>query len=159
MGIKTNVVAIALTTTAAGLVVANQAGAVDNEPAGTITYVAAPQHVEFVDLGTPGPSPGDYHTFTNDLSIDGERVGHDGGSCINTRVTDAEVYVHCSLSAVLPEGQLTIQLLRIDPIDAPPTEPFTGAVTGGTGAFTGASGTVSVDPRDSAAHKVVIQLR
>lgn len=161
MNSRTNAVtnALAAGSAAAAILIVSQAAAADDESGRTIAYQAAPQHVEFIDLGAPGPSPGDQHTFTNDLSIDGRKVGHDGGSCINVRVTATEIYVSCALSVVLPEGQLTLQFSRVDPIGAPPSEPFTGAVTGGTGAFTGAGGTAQVDVSDPQVHQVVVTLR
>ncbi|WP_143219126.1 allene oxide cyclase barrel-like domain-containing protein [Actinokineospora bangkokensis] len=91
-----------------------------------------------VDVGAPGVGVGDYYVYANVLGRDGRAVGTDGSSCLVTAVDQGKVTTSCVLSVKLPEGQLTAQSLW-----------STGegvvemAVTGGTGAYRGASGTLT----------------
>lgn len=123
-----------------------------------IRFEAHPVHVEFLDLGTEGTSAGDMHTFSNDMYQNGEKIGYDGGSCVNERVTAKTVTVNCRDVIKLPGGQISVSFIRVDPIGAPPSDPFWGAVTGGTGEYRNARGQLRVDPGNAKAHATTIYL-
>ena len=91
----------------------------------------------FVDVGEPGFSLGDSFVFTSDLTKHGRLVGHTGVVCTITSTAREES--QCVGTARLRSGQITIQgLVAGEP------EVFEFAITGGTGAYTGAEGTLVV---------------
>jgi|ERR1700729_109220 hypothetical protein len=79
-------------------------------------------------------------------------VGYDSGDCTLTRVPDPsastgaqkgpQTLEDCKVTAVLNDGSLVAQ--GVVPYKADQPEPALLAITGGTGAFDGARGTVSV---------------
>ena len=125
---------IALATVAA--VVALPAG---SAAAKTITIKATSKlaNARFVDTGAPGDSPGDLLVFTEKLfDAKGRQIGSDAASCV--RLFDATSL--CTGTYKLKGGQLMVQLLQPGP-----TGVYDQAITGGTGRFRGARGTVTVD--------------
>ena len=91
----------------------------------------------FVDVGEPDFSLGDEFVFTSDLTKYGKLVGHTGVVCTITSVEREES--QCVGTASFYKGQITIQgLLAGEP------EEFELPITGGTGAFEGAGGTLVV---------------
>jgi hypothetical protein len=91
----------------------------------------------FVDVGEPDLSLGDEFVFTSDLTKHGKVVGHTGVVCTITSVAREES--QCVGTAWFDQGQITIQgLLAGEPAQ------FEFAITGGTGAFEGADGTLVV---------------
>ncbi|MFF8592999.1 hypothetical protein ACF061_16490 [Streptomyces sp. NPDC015220] len=66
---------------------------------------------------------------------DGRQVGEDGSSCRVTGLDGAKITTNCVLSVRLPDGQLTAQSLWTKGSDT-----VRMAVTGGTGAYRGATG-------------------
>ncbi|WP_020660777.1 allene oxide cyclase barrel-like domain-containing protein [Amycolatopsis benzoatilytica] len=91
------------------------------------------------DLPPAGPSVGDLHVYSGSLLKDGRRVGQGGGSCQIIRIDGASSTMQCLLTARLERGSLTMQSLWVvgeNPLDM--------AVTGGTGAYRDAQGTVQV---------------
>ena len=91
----------------------------------------------FVDVGKADLSLGDAFVFTSDLTKHGRRVGHTGVVCTVTSTAREES--QCVGTARLRLGQITIQGLVAG-------EPgvFEFAITGGTGAYEGAEGTLVV---------------
>ncbi|MFF3500314.1 hypothetical protein [Streptomyces sp. NPDC003247] len=87
------------------------------------------------DVGDPGLSIGDEFVYADTLYRDGRRVGEDGSSCQVTRVDGERITTDCVLSVQLPEGQITAQSLWTKGADM-----VRMAVTGGTGAYRGATG-------------------
>lgn len=90
-----------------------------------------------VDLGAPGPSVGDLDAYSGTAIRDGRTVGHGGGACQVTRVDGADITMQCVLTMRLERGSVTMQALWVrgaNPLDM--------AVTGGTGAYREARGTV-----------------
>jgi hypothetical protein len=72
-------------------------------------------------------------------------VGHDAGVCTLTRIPQPyaeQTLANCAVTAVLPGGSLTVQ--GVLAFQAQQPQPAVLAVTGGTGRFTGADGTVIV---------------
>jgi hypothetical protein len=91
----------------------------------------------FIDVGEPDFSLGDEFVFTSDLTKHGRSVGHTGVVCTITSVEREES--QCVGTAWFKKGQITIQgLLAGEP------ERFGFPITGGSGAFEGASGTLVV---------------
>jgi hypothetical protein len=91
----------------------------------------------FVDVGKPGFSLGDSFVFTSKLTRRGKKVGRAGGVCTITSTKREES--QCVATARLRRGQITVQgLLAGEP------EVFEFAITGGTGHYEGAEGTLVV---------------
>jgi hypothetical protein len=106
-----------------------------------LRVVADQNQFEFIDLGPAGPSLGDEFVFSEILSIGAREVGTSGGVCTATEVTPPyeTTTFHCVATLDLGRGQVTLQgLVEIQGEDD--MSPFTVAITGGTGAFRGASG-------------------
>jgi hypothetical protein len=87
------------------------------------------------DVGAPGVSVGDEFVYADKLFRHGEQVGEDGSSCQVTKVDGPRTVTNCVLSVRLPEGQLTAQSLWVKGTDT-----VRMAITGGTGAYRGATG-------------------
>jgi hypothetical protein len=107
----------------------------------TITIKARSQidQVQVVDNAPAGDSPGDVLVFTERLFDSHRRpIGSDAASCV--RLFDATSL--CTGTYKLPGGRVMVQLLQPGP-----TGTYDQAVTGGTGRFAGARGTVRVAQR------------
>jgi hypothetical protein len=97
------------------------------------------ERVQFVDNQPAGPSAGDVLLFTEQLFDGrGNRIGSDAATC--TRLFDETSL--CTGVYRLPRGRLMVQLLQPGP-----TGTYDQAITGGTGRYAGASGTVRVAQR------------
>jgi hypothetical protein len=84
----------------------------------------------------PAPdSVGDQDVFNGKFFVGDKQVGRDGGVC--TLVELPSIY-HCAATNWFDKGQLTVQFIG----DFSSTEPGHFAITGGTGAYRGASGEV-----------------
>jgi hypothetical protein len=89
-----------------------------------------------VDNAPAGPSAGDVLVFTEKLfNRGGKQVGTDAATC--TRLFDQRSL--CTGAYVFRKGQVMVQLVQPGP-----TGTYTQAIVGGTGAYTGARGTVTV---------------
>ena len=109
----------------------------------TITIKARSQieHAQAVDNAPTGASPGDLLIFTEQLfDSNGKRIGSDAATCV--RLFDATSL--CTGIYKLPGGQVMVQLLQPGP-----TGTYDQAITGGTGRFAGARGTVTVAQQSS----------
>lgn len=92
--------------------------------------------VRLVDNAPAGFSPGDVLVFSERLfNSKGKRIGSDAASCV--RLFDATSL--CTGTYKLPGGRVMVTLLQPGP-----TGTYDQAVTGGTGRFAGARGTVTV---------------
>lgn len=120
------------------------ASASNDDDDDVIRLVAKSVVAETLDLGATGESVGDQEVFSDDLYWDGELVGSLDGTCTTTRLdTAAETAtVNCTVTATLPEGQITTQ--GAIHFDADFTGTFFVAITGGTGEFNEAQGEVKV---------------
>ena len=89
------------------------------------------------DTGAPGDSSGDILTFANDVfdAGDAAKVGTDQGYCI--RVVVGTSY-ECTWTTFLPGGQIVVNGPFFDAKDS------TLAITGGTGRFSGARGSMDL---------------
>jgi len=90
-----------------------------------------------VTNGTPVDSAGNVLTFANDVfdSSDAQQVGTDQGYCI--RIVVGESW-ECNWRTFLPKGQITVEGPFSD------TGNTTVAVTGGTGAYRNARGSMEL---------------
>jgi hypothetical protein len=83
-----------------------------------------------IDKGKKGESPGDIRTFGGTVFDAGKRVGHDQIRCVVAGTCQAQVWVR--------GGSLIARRFVV-------TGPsFTAQITGGTGTYAGARGTVKV---------------
>jgi Dirigent-like protein len=138
----------------AGTTLAASSGA-----ATTLTYYAFDINNGTTDPGfisIPGASPksfahgdeliiNDQLTATRKVNGGYPIVGHDAGVCTLTRIPALradQTLTNCVVTAVVRNGSLTIQ--GIVGFRSRLPEPAVLAVTGGTGSFDGAAGTVSV---------------
>ena len=107
---------------------------------------ATAQHTFLVaDPGSPPISLGDREVFSSVLS--GDKRGTDGGVCTVVNVIDGPALTgvySCNVTARFADGQITGQALVLSTAGANPAR-FDIAVTGGTGAYEGASGHVAVE--------------
>ena len=104
----------------------------------TITIKARSQldQVQAVDNAPAGASAGDMLIFTERLfDLSGKRIGSDAATCV--RLFDQTSL--CTGVYRLPRGRVMVHLLQPGP-----TGTYRQAVTGGTGRFAGARGTVTV---------------
>jgi hypothetical protein len=86
--------------------------------------------------GKPAPdSVGDQDVFNGKFFVGNTQVGTDGGTC--TLVELPSIY-NCVTTNSFDKGELTVQFIG----DFSSTEPGHFAITGGTGAYRGASGEV-----------------
>lgn len=129
---------IAIALVAAGALALTPASAVAKSHGRTITIKARSQidQVQTVDNAPAGPSAGDMLVFTERLfDSHGKRIGSDAASCVS--LFDGTSL--CTGTYALPGGRLMVQLLQPGP-----TGTYDQAITGGTGRFAGARGTVTV---------------
>jgi hypothetical protein len=117
--------------------VAPATGHGDSDSHDTIKVVSINTEETLIDAGEPDFSLGDSFVFTSDLVKHHQTVGHTGVECTITSVEREES--QCLGTAWFRHGQITIQgLVAGEP------EEFSFAITGGTGAFEGAEGTLVV---------------
>jgi hypothetical protein len=127
---------IVLAALAALALSATPAAAKRHERTITIKARSHLDQVRLIDNAPAGDSPGDVLVFTEQLfNSNGKRIGSDAASCV--RLFDATSL--CTGAYKLPGGQLMVQLLQPGP-----TGTYDQAITGGTGRFAGARGTVTV---------------
>ena len=95
-----------------------------------------------LDLGTKGDSVGDLLTFANPIydAANKVKVGTDQGYCV--RVVAGKSW-ECFWTLLLKDGQITIEGPFFDAGDS------VMAVTGGTGKYAGARGSLKLHPRDA----------
>jgi hypothetical protein len=107
----------------------------------TLRLGAQLQHVQGVDNPPSGGSPGDMLVFTERLvNSSGRQLGSDAATCV--ALFDQRWL--CTGTYVLARGQVMVQLLQPRLTG---TLSYSQAITGGTGRFAGASGTVTVRQR------------
>jgi hypothetical protein len=98
------------------------------------------QHL--VDTGKKGESQGDIRTFGGAVFQAGKQVGHDQIRCVVGRTCRAQVWVR---GGSLIAGSFVV-----------PGRTFTARITGGTGAYTGARGSVEVASGPVARYTITI---
>ncbi len=109
----------------------------DGDHRHTVRVVSTITEEAFVDVGKHGESLGDSFVFSAKLTRHGKKVGHVGVVC--TFVSFKREEAQCVGTARLRHGQISVQGLV-----AGEGEVFTLPITGGTGAFDAAGGTLVV---------------
>jgi hypothetical protein len=142
-------VAIALILAAAGVTVAaasSSSRAANSHPISmrTINLVAKQTGSTLLVLAEPGHGPvGNQFLSTDDVFRQGRRVGDDAAVCqFMANLGQAGGRFQCVATLSLPEGQLTAQGLAT--LAESGDQPFTLAITGGTGAYRTAHGQIRV---------------
>jgi allene oxide cyclase len=107
-----------------------------------IVVVERPVGETTVDLGAKGDSIGDLLVFANKVYDSGNKtlVGSDQGYCVRTIVGKSW---ECFWTLTLKAGQITVEGPFMDTGDSLMT------VTGGTGKYAGAKGSMKLHPRDA----------
>jgi hypothetical protein len=138
-------VAIALVLAAAAVTVAAASTAGASRPrTETIRLVAKQTQATVLVLAAAGHGPvGNQFLATNDIYRQGRMVGDDASVCqVVAEPGHASRRFQCVATVSLPEGQLTAQGLATVTEASP--QPFTLAITGGTGAYRTAHGQLRV---------------
>jgi hypothetical protein len=104
-----------------------------------------------VDLGDPGPGPGDQFLFAGDVfdRAGGTNIGHVAGQCTTLSGDASSGDAFCHGTFVLEGGQLAVQGLDTGGVfDASAGQPGAVAIVGGTGIYANArgDGTIQVSP-------------
>jgi len=107
-----------------------------------LKFVERPTNETTVDIGIKGDSVGDLLTFANPVfdATNTTQVGSDQGYCV--RVVVGKSW-ECIWTLILKSGQITLEGPFFDTGDS------TFSVTGGTGKYTGAKGSMKLHPRDA----------
>jgi allene oxide cyclase len=107
-----------------------------------IKVVERPVGETTVDLGAKGDSVGDLLVFANGIfdSANKAQIGSDQGFCVRTIVGKSW---ECMWTLTLKAGQITVEGPFMDEGDS------SFAVTGGTGKYAGAKGSMKLHPRDA----------
>jgi allene oxide cyclase len=107
-----------------------------------IVVVERPVGETTVDLGAKGDSVGDLLVFANKVYDAGNKaqVGTDQGYCVRTIVGKSW---ECFWTLTLSAGQITVEGPFLDTGDS------LLVVTGGTGKYAGAKGSMKLHPRDA----------
>jgi allene oxide cyclase len=110
----------------------------------TITVIEHATTDTTTDTGAPGDTVGDILTFANDVfdAADQTKVATDNGYCLRTVAGAA---YECNWTTLLAGGQITVEGPFLDAKDS------TLAITGGTGRFRGARGTMELHSRENGA--------
>ncbi len=109
-----------------------------------ITVVERPVGETTVDLGRKGDSIGDLLVFANGIfdAANKVKLGSDQGYCV--RIVVGKSW-ECFWTLILQTGQITVEGPFMDDGDS------TFAITGGTGEYAGAKGSMLLHPRDAKA--------
>ncbi|MFC9259014.1 allene oxide cyclase barrel-like domain-containing protein [Streptomyces hydrogenans] len=147
LGTATLVTLLAFTPVAAGAT--DEGSAQTKGKTRTLTFLAEVQQLTRFPV-TPGSvSQGDRVVVRSDLFDEAHnKVGETHGTCTTTR-GGADEAEQCLVTYVLPDGQITTQGVYFDYIDQ---GPFDSAITGGTGKYEKARGsvhseTIATDPK------------
>jgi hypothetical protein len=108
-------------------------GCAESGPKSLVTIAdARVDKARFVDVGSPGDSPGDMYVFDQPLlDQDGENIGNNSGVCIRTRVGHS---LQCQWTLTLDDGTIQVAGREFD------TGTSSITIVGGTGAYAGING-------------------
>jgi hypothetical protein len=90
-----------------------------------------------LDLGQAGVSVGDMDVYSGNAIKDGRKVGRGGGACQVIHVDGDNITMQCLITMELEHGSVTMQSLWVRG-----ASPLDMGVTGGTGVYRDARGTV-----------------
>lgn len=137
VGVTGSLVAIAVLAVSSAVPATGHGGGGHGGGGDKIRVLSTNTEEEFVDVGEPDLSLGDAFIFTSDLTKRGTLVGHTGVVCTVTSTAREES--QCVGTASFRRGQITIQgLLAGEP------GVFAFPITGGSGDYVGAEGTLVV---------------
>ena len=147
---------VVLTTTSAS---SSPSGKHDRGSAEVLRVVVKEVSEQYLDLGAPDFSEGDQFIFTNDLYSGDRKIGEDGGVCVVTRLTqEGAATLACNGVNTLPGGQVAVQgLVTYGPEEEFKADPYHVAITGGTGKYRKARGTVRI--QETAGHEYPVVFR
>ncbi|HKE97504.1 MAG TPA: hypothetical protein VKG45_01025 [Actinomycetes bacterium] len=119
-------------------------------PGRTLVLVQSPPRQQHVDLGDPGPSPGDLLVFASTLA---DRAGNPIGD-LHIACTQSfdRVAVCGGVFELSGRGKLSVDASPVFP------DPTVGMVTGGTGEFQNARGEAHIDPQPDGTTTVTFHL-
>jgi hypothetical protein len=139
-------IAAVLTAVGATAAVASSASPASVRHSQTIDLTARQTQARLLVLAAPGHGPvGNQILTTDDIYRQAGKVGHDATVCqIMADLGQAGGRFQCAATVSLPEGQLTVQGLAT--LTETGNQPFTLAITGGTGAYRTARGQARVTP-------------
>ena len=154
-------VAATLSLSAVGVTAAGALAASQSQRAQALTVYAFPIGGPFIAV--PGTNPkllsqGDETIVNDQLTVTHKRkggypiIGHDSGTCTFTRIIDSRHgLANCVATAVLRGGSLTGQgAVEISSAGKP--QPTDLAITGGTGKYAGARGTLHL--KNATGHEI-----
>jgi hypothetical protein len=141
-------VALVLAVAAVTVAAASSAGGARQgaQTTQTIRLVAKQTQATVLVLAAAGQGPvGNQFLTTDDVFRQGHRVGDDASVCQVVAEPDhASRRFQCVATVSLPEGQLTAQGLAT--VTETGSQPFTLAITSGTGAYRTAHGQIQIAP-------------
>jgi Allene oxide cyclase len=145
-----SIAASVVVLTSAAIAVLASAGGAQGPGERTFTVTEKDEHVALVDLPPRSPdrrnpriSPGDLDVFTTKLfDASGRRVGRTDAHCIAVRAGRSfdRARFHCNGTATFRDGTIAVSVAFGD---GQAEEDVRLAITGGTGAYEGARGSVS----------------
>ncbi|MEU9146868.1 hypothetical protein [Streptomyces sp. NPDC048349] len=104
------------------------------------------------------PAQGDRTVFRSVLfDKNGAEVGETGGTCTTTRVENGGAEA-CVVTYTLPGGQITVQGMVFGHLVPGPPPSFDNAITGGTGEFDRARGSIHADTIGTGTRRFTIDL-
>lgn len=104
------------------------------------------------------PAQGDRTVFRSVLfDKDGKEVGETGGTCTTTRVENGGAE-ECVVTYTLPGGQLAVQGMVFGILNPGPPPSFDNGITGGTGKYDRARGSVHADTIATGTRRFTIDL-
>ncbi|MEV6250349.1 hypothetical protein AB0M38_29740 [Streptomyces sp. NPDC051742] len=105
------------------------------------------------------PAQGD-RTVVRSILFDeaGKQVGETAGTCTTTRVADGGAEV-CTVTYTLPDGQISVQGMVFGHLNPGPPPSFDNAITGGTGKYDRARGSVHADTIATGTRRFTIDLK
>jgi hypothetical protein len=139
-------IAAALTAAGATAAVASSATPASGHRSQTIHLTARQTQARLLVLAAPGHGPvGNQILTTDDIYRQAGKVGQDATVCqVMADLGQAGARFQCVATVSLPEGQLTVQGLATSTETG--NQPFTLAITGGTGAYRTAHGQAQITP-------------
>lgn len=93
-----------------------------------------------IDLGAPGLSAGNQQVFRDDLLRNGRKIGTSAGVAEVVALTKTTLTAQVVSTAILPAGQLMLQMAFTEILAEGPPKILHSAITGGTGTYRNARG-------------------
>jgi hypothetical protein len=148
-----------VTTIAAGVLVwVPGAAAKEPTPPADVTVFIQRTYRQVIDVGVAGASTGDITTSAGKIrrTLSGRAIGHYLTSQITVRVNrpGGRETRNTMIQFDVPGGTILTQAMVDAPVGTPPRGQFTHAITGGTGAYSGARGTLYFTAIDATRYRI-----